>query len=106
VVAGAGSVRVGAADFGFPDGSLAEPGGLGAAGEEGGCVGAGRDGADGTPPDPPARRSSSTEISTSSPGVAVRSTGSIATEASTMLVRVAASQPSSGNQLRGDRTRQ
>ena len=37
-------------------------------------------------------------------GAAVRSTGSIATEASAMLLSVAAHQPSTGTHVREDRT--
>jgi hypothetical protein len=49
-------------------------------------------------------RNCSTETRAPSSAVAVRSTGSIATEASATLVSVAAHQPSTGNQLRRDRT--
>ncbi|GAA3931296.1 hypothetical protein Aau02nite_56940 [Amorphoplanes auranticolor] len=51
----------------------------------------------------PESRNWSTETSALSSGVAVRSTGSMATEASATLVTVAAHQPSTG--ARGDRTR-
>ncbi|GAA3338929.1 hypothetical protein GCM10020358_20820 [Amorphoplanes nipponensis] len=51
----------------------------------------------------PESRSWSTETSELSSGVAVRSTGSMATEASATLETVAAHQPSTGA-IRGDRT--
>jgi hypothetical protein len=52
----------------------------------------------------PESRNCSTETRALSSGIAVRSTGSSATEASATLVRVAAHQPSTGTQVRGDRT--
>jgi hypothetical protein len=73
---------------------------------DGVAEGAGTDGAEGSGIGSagPASRSWSADTRAPSSGVAVRSTGSIATEASTMLVSVAASQPTSGTRLRGDRT--
>jgi hypothetical protein len=103
----AGAVRVrpgdGAGDVGPPPADGSSPAGAGPVG----VAGAGRRvaGVDGTGGSEVAAAplSRSTETGAPASGAAVRSTGSIATEASAMLVSVAAHQPSTGH-VREDRT--
>jgi hypothetical protein len=92
-----GVVRPGVGDLGaklgFGDGDLDTDDGPG--GTAGRVVGS----------DAPASRNCSTDTRELSSGVAVRRTGSIATDARATLVNVAAHHPSTGTQLRRDRIR-